>query len=305
MAHRLHGGSMNITGVCRLEPPSGYTPPEIPANEKARLEELHHLRVLDTPAEERFDRIVRLAATLFRAPIAYVALIDDDRQWFKSRVGMKSEETPRHSSFCGHAILQDAPLIIADARRDLRFASNPMVVGEPFVRFYAGQPVRGPGGHKIGTLCVLDRSPRTLAEHEVLLLQELGAVIEDEFALRLALDWQSEAIRANEALVVKERELSRTVRELQSAKQRSDELIHSILPSPLATELHESGTVTPVHYDEVAVLFADFSGFTTFASNATPGEVVTELNDCFCHFDWVMASTAWKSSRPSATATSQ
>src|SRR5207244_2261303 len=130
------------------------------------------------------------------APISYVALVDQDRQWFKARVGMAPAETPRQTSFCGHAILQDKPLIVPDARKDMRFAGNPLVIGEPFVRFYAGQPLRGPSGHKIGTLCVLDRRPRDLNEKELHLLHELAALVEHELEMRDVIHAQTEAIRA-------------------------------------------------------------------------------------------------------------
>ena len=148
---------------------------------------------------------MRLAAKLFNVPIAYVALLDGERQWFKARIGMEPEETPRQSSFCGHAILQDDPLIVSDARRDLRFAGSPLVIGSPFVRFYAGQPVRSPGGYKVGTLCVLDTQPRTMTAQEISILQELGTLVEHELAMRNAIAWQKQAAQAQEALEEKQR----------------------------------------------------------------------------------------------------
>ena len=280
---------MDSAASCRLEPVLGYTPAPLPPDEAARLEELHRLEVLDTPAEERFDRIVKLAARLFDVPISYVALLDSERQWFKSRLGLEPPQTPRQSSFCGHAILQDDPLVVHDARRDMRFAGNPLVIGPPFVRFYAGQPVRGPRGYKVGTLCILDPRVRTLKPEEVALLKDLGLLVEHELAMRDAIAWQKEAARAREELEGKQRELARTIEQLQAEKVRSDELFRTILPDAMIEELKASGTVAPVYHPEVAVLFADFSGFTAHASKITPAEVVEQLNDCFCHFDWVAA----------------
>jgi hypothetical protein len=116
------------TSACQLGPGSGCVAPAFPPDEDARIAELRSLKMLDTPAEERFDRIVRLTTMLLDAPISYVALVDRDRQWFKSRLGMEPSETPRQTSFCGHAILQDKALIIPDARKDMRFAGNPLVI---------------------------------------------------------------------------------------------------------------------------------------------------------------------------------
>ena len=139
-------------------------PAPIAADEQDRLADLAALRLLDTPREERFDRIVRLAAQVLDVPIAYIALIDANRQWFKARCGLATDETGRDISFCGHAIQQRRPLIVPDARLDERFHDNPLVTGEPFVRFYAGHPLAGPGGKLVGTLCIASPQPRELTE---------------------------------------------------------------------------------------------------------------------------------------------
>lgn len=152
----------------------------IPDNEQQRLAELRSLRILDTPFEERFDRITRTAAKLFRVPVALISLVDENRQWFKSCQGLDVRETGRNVSFCSHAILADGPLIIEDARRDPRFADNPLVTGKPHVIFYAGQPLSGPGGHKLGTLCLIDHRPRPFTEDERAALRDLAAWVELE-----------------------------------------------------------------------------------------------------------------------------
>jgi len=135
-------------------------PAPIPANDAERLRALRELLILDTPPEERFDRIVEFAAGEFDMPIALISLIDEKRQWFKARVGMEACETSREISFCGHAILQSDLFEVLDAALDPRFADNPLVVGAPFIRFYIGAPLALPGGATVGTLCLIDTKPR-------------------------------------------------------------------------------------------------------------------------------------------------
>ena len=161
--------------------------PDIPQDEPDRLETLRSLSILDTPPEERFDRLTRMAKRLFGVPIALVSLVDENRQWFKSCIGLSVSETPRDISFCGHAILGNAPFIIANAIEDERFADNPLVVNDPYIRFYAGCPLRAPDGRKLGTLCIIDRKPRSLGEEDLEALVDLASMVEHEFsALQLA-----------------------------------------------------------------------------------------------------------------------
>jgi diguanylate cyclase (GGDEF)-like protein len=156
--------------------------PDAPADEPERVAQLRALSLLDTEAEERFDRVTRLAQRLFGVPIALVSLVDDDRQWFKSKQGLDVTETPRDVSFCGHAILDDDVLHVADATLDPRFADNPLVTEEPSIRFYAGCPISGPGGAKLGTLCIIDREPRRLTDEDALSLRDLATMVEREIA---------------------------------------------------------------------------------------------------------------------------
>ncbi|SDL00104.1 PAS fold-containing protein [Franzmannia pantelleriensis] len=137
-------------------------PPESPEDEALRLAALHSLKLLDTPADEGFDTLTDLARDLFNVPIALVSLVDEQRQWFKSCNGLGTRETHRDISFCGHAIVANAPLIIEDTLEHPDFADNPLVTGEPFIRFYAGFPLRPLDGHAIGTLCLIDTRPRGL-----------------------------------------------------------------------------------------------------------------------------------------------
>ncbi len=148
--------------------------PAIPANEAERLRALHDLLLLDTPAEEVYDRITRLAQRLFDVPIALVSLIDADRQWFKSRQGLAAEQTPRDVSFCGHAILGSEVFLVPDALADPRFADNPLVTGAPNVRFYAGAPLSVDAGLRVGTLCLIDHQKRSLSEEQLQTLRDLA-----------------------------------------------------------------------------------------------------------------------------------
>lgn len=154
--------------------------PATPADEYRRLETLRALKLLDTPPEERFDRVTRLARNIFGTPIALVSLVDADRQWFKSRQGLDATETPRDISFCGHAILDDRVMVVNDAAADERFCDNPLVCGDPNIRFYAGYPISAPDGSRIGTLCIIDREPREVSKEERGLLRELGRMVEEE-----------------------------------------------------------------------------------------------------------------------------
>lgn len=156
--------------------------PSKPNNEALRIQTLRALNVLDTPPEERFDRLTRLAKRLFNVPIALVSLVDGDRQWFKSCAGLDASETPRDISFCGHAILGDQILTVCDAEQDVRFHDNPLVVGDPGIRFYAGCPLTVANGSKLGTLCLIDVKPRDLDDEERALLRDLARMAEQELA---------------------------------------------------------------------------------------------------------------------------
>jgi GAF domain-containing protein len=158
--------------------------PPIPENESERLGALRALLLLDTPPEERFDRIVQFAAREFDVPIALISLVDENRQWFKSRVGLDACETSREVSFCGHALSMDAPLVIEDALLDERFADNPLVTGPPHIRFYAGAQLRLASGLVVGTLCLIDQAPRRLDEMDLGILGSLRALVVEELTAR-------------------------------------------------------------------------------------------------------------------------
>ncbi len=157
---------------------------EIPGNEVQRLAALRDLDVLDTLSEPEFDELVALAAAICETPMGLVSLVDRDRQWFKAAVGFFVRETPRDLAFCAHAILQKSVFLVEDATSDQRFADNPLVTGQPNIRFYAGIPLSAPGGLPIGTLCVLDTAPRQLTVEQRSALEILGRQVTARLELR-------------------------------------------------------------------------------------------------------------------------
>lgn len=157
-------------------------------DEKQRQRALEAMNILDTPADERVDRITRMAQHLFDVPIVSVNLLDNDRQWSKSSVGLDSRDAPREGAFCNTTIQQTGTLVIEDLKEDATFASSPHVTGAPHLRFYAGHPLQAPGGEQVGALCLVDTKPRELDEHERDLLQDLARWVQTELAQQQDLD---------------------------------------------------------------------------------------------------------------------
>lgn len=153
---------------------------KLPENETSRLAFLKQLGILDSPAEERFDRITRIACQALNVPIAAISLIDEDRQWFKSIQGLLVAETPRNIAFCAHAILEECPFVVSDALLDKRFSSNPLVTSEPGIRYYAGCPLDMGNGLRVGTLCAIDRVPKETTESHLQILSDLTDMVRSE-----------------------------------------------------------------------------------------------------------------------------
>ena len=224
----------------------------LPDNEDERLAELLSYDVLDTEAEQLFDDLTTLASQICDTPIALISLIDPDRQWFKSRVGLDAEETSREIAFCSHAILQDDVFEIPNASLDPRFHDNPLVTGAPDIRFYAGAPLVSPSGHAIGTLCTIDRKPRKLTESQKTSLQTL-----------------SKSVVAHLELKRKNRELERT------SQFRSDFL--SYVSHEIRTPLNAINTFSRLLEGEAQKLKLPES-FTTPLSHVTQsGERLLEI----------------------------
>ena len=159
--------------------------PPKPINEDERLRTLEGLNILDSSSEERFDRYTRLAASIFGMPIALVSLVDSDRQWFKSAVGLDAPETPRSVSVCGHTILENDILVVNDLSKDNRFHDNPLIINDPNLRFYAGVPLRPLNNHALGTFCIIDYKPRELTQDQISNLVDLASMVSDELIIYL------------------------------------------------------------------------------------------------------------------------
>ncbi len=169
---------LKLGSIEKKFPKDAYYKAPHPPNESERLKALAKLNVLDSPYEALFDAITQVASQVCGTPIALISLIDADRQWFKANVGLPGvTETPREIAFCGHAILGDNVLEVPDATLDIRFALNPLVTGEPEIRFYAGAPITLPMGEKIGTLCVIDHVDSHLQPHQIETLAGLANVV--------------------------------------------------------------------------------------------------------------------------------
>jgi PAS domain S-box-containing protein len=187
-------------------------PRPVALDEPGRLAALQGYAILDSGSEAAFDDLVTLAARICDAPMAAISLVDSDRQWFKARVGLEPAETPRGVAFCAHAILEPGLMVVPDARADARFASNPLVTGEPGIRFYAGAPLHAPSGHALGTLCILDRVPRELSAEQAVALETLSREVVSRLELRRTSAGLERALEAQreQALALRESEELKT-----------------------------------------------------------------------------------------------
>lgn len=242
-------------------------PAALPPDEPQRLRALEGLKLLDTPPEERFDRISRLATQVLEVPIAYVSLIAGERQWYKSTCGMGDmRETPRSLSFCAHTILRDDTVLIPDATGHPDFADNPFVTGAPGVRFYMGHPLRTLDGFKVGTFCVLDTCTRDMLAEKVEQFRSLAAMAETELNLMDVLHLQKELL-ANQQALKERNHFIRTV----LGQYVTDEVADAVLSCPTALEL---GGVRRT----VTVLMSDLRNFTPMSEALPPEGVVEVLN---------------------------
>ena len=180
MQHELLRNSAKVATALTLLIINPMPAAPIPANDDERLAALRELLILDTPPEQRFDRLVQFAADEFDVPIALLTFVDRERQWFKSRIGLDACETDRDASICAHAIDSDDTLLIVDALSDPRFADNPMVIGAPFIRFYVGAPLQIEPGLRVGTLCLIDTQPRGFDAVDMSILGTLRDLVQEE-----------------------------------------------------------------------------------------------------------------------------
>jgi len=249
--------------------------PRTPDGEDRRIAALRALDVLDTPMEERFDRITRFASQLFDVPIALVSLIDQDRQWFKSAMGLDVRETSRAISFCGHTILKRKILLIPDALIDSRFSDNPLVRGAPYIRFYAGCPIYAECGSALGSLCLIDTKPRVLSETDLHALRDLALMVERELQRPESniLDEKTNICNRNGFSLLAEKGLDLCARRKTSASlvfieideigegkadEEKDRILHQF-SEYLNTHLEHSALVARVEKNQFVALLIDAS----------------------------------------------
>lgn len=240
--------------------------PPLPNNEEDRLQALIDYQVLDTEAEQRFDDLTAIAAHICNTPISLISLVDENRQWFKSKVGLEATETPRELAFCAHTILQPQKiLIVPNAEEDERFADNPLVKSEPNIRFYAGAPLVTPDGLPIGTLCTIDNKPRELNAEQIEALQALSRQVISQLELRINLVKLKQNITQREQV---EQNLRNTNKQLNQTlgklKQTQVQLIHSEKMSSLgemvagiAHEINNPVTFISANLDYVNTYVSD------------------------------------------------
>ena len=248
----------------------------VPADEAERIEELQKYHILDTEPEGEYDDLVFLASKICGTPIALMSLVDTQRQYFKSRIGLDVTETPRDVAFCAHAIMQKEMMVVPDALKDQRFAGNPLVTADPNIRFYAGAPLITPMGHAMGTLCVIDRVPRTLNESQQEALQALGRQVVALLQLRMAKEQAEQASEAKSELLAS----------LRAEQERSERLLLSLFPKSIADRLkNEPPTCIAEEYSDVTILFASVQDFWHIAGSLPPEQFIELLNQVFSLFD--------------------
>ncbi|NNE19068.1 MAG: PAS domain S-box protein [Myxococcales bacterium] len=238
-------GSDEICGWVCGKAALTMSPPGIPDNEAQRLEALESYRVLDTPTEKGFDDLTVIAADALDVPIALVSLVDADRQWFKSRYGLDVVETPRDVSFCGHVVAEDKALVVEDAQTDERFSDNPFVTGEPFVRFYAGCPVRTQDGHVLGTVCAIDHKRRILTDKQRAVLDRLAAQAMHQLEMRRKLflldDYSHDATPRSRA----EQSAREALSEVCDREARLSAIVGTAVDAIITIDMH--GTIETVN----------------------------------------------------------
>ena len=210
-------------------------------NEKARVEALRSYRILDTDPEKAFDDLTILASHICETPVALISLIDADRQWFKSRIGVSVSETPREVAFCAKAIQQSELFVVPDATKDPRFSSNPFVVSDPKIRFYAGAPFKSSDGYSLGTLCVVDVVPRQLTASQQNALMALSRQVQAQFELRKNLLELRAALDERDRA---EAERDQTIKDLQHALEHVNRL-SGLLPACSACKLDVTISADP------------------------------------------------------------
>ncbi|HEX2134657.1 MAG TPA: adenylate/guanylate cyclase domain-containing protein [Microvirga sp.] len=249
----------------------------VPAPEAERLAALASYRVLDTPPEFEFDALTELAAEICGCPAALISIIDERRAWLKSKYGLPEDliECPREITMCNTSLCANDLIYVPDLTLDDRFKHSPLVTSEPHLRFYCGMPLINREGYAIGTLCIVDFAPRELTPSQRGAVRRLAQQAMAQLELRRQL-------LVRDALV---REISEAKAAAEAAWQRSEMLLRSILPEPIALEMKAKGRVEPRYHESVTILFADFKGFTRLTETFDPASLLSQLERNFARFD--------------------
>lgn len=252
----------------------------IPPNDAERVAALKRYRILDTPPEFEYDALTELAAQICGCPVAVIGLIDETRDWMKAKYGLPPSytEAPRDMVICAATICQNDLVYAPDLTKDARFKDYPNVVGEPYARFYCGMPLINHEGYALGTLCVIDFEPHEITPAQRESVRRLAHQAVAQLELRRQL-FERDALL---------RDLDEAKAAMTAEKERSEELLHTILPAPIAQELKANRQVKPRHYDLATIMFADFAGFTRLTEAMQPAALVQQLNQHFTRFDEIV-----------------
>lgn len=249
----------------------------VPANEIERLAAVRSYQLLDTAPEIGYDEISELAAQICQCPVAVIGLVDETRDWKKSKYGLPASFSgmPREMSICSATICGNDLVLSPDLTKDERFCNNPTVAGEPNLRFYCGMPLINPEGHALGTLCIVDFQPRELTFEQTEAIRRLSRQVVTQFELRRNL------------LELERRmgELAQARQDAELERERSDRLLLNILPRAIAAELKANERVTPRFHESVTVMFADFEGFSRLTERIEPKSLIEQLDHFFGAFD--------------------
>lgn len=252
-----------------------------PDNEVERNQALHSYRIMDSPPDIAFDEIGDLAAQICDCPVSYISFIEGDRFWFKSKYGLPDDFTscPREIAFCSVTICGADLVLSRDLAEDERFRNFHFVVNEPHFRFYCAMPLVSPDGYALGTICVMDYKPRDISFEQQETLRRLAHQLVGLLEHRRRMIELDEAMRALDAAHAA----------LAAEKARTEELLHRVLPEPIAAELKQHGTVQPRFYPAATILLADVKGFTGFTERAEPATLIGMLDRYFAGFDDAVA----------------
>lgn len=250
---------------------------QAPANEADRLVALRSYAILDTGPELAYDEITELAAQICQCPVAVIGFVDETRDWKKSKYGLPPDFTalPRQISICTTTICGNDILVVPDLTKDERFRDSAIVTGEPYLRLYCGMPLINPEGYALGTLCVVDFSPRELTFEQTEAVRRLSRQVVSQLELRRTLLELDQRMR----------QLEHMHAEIAAERDKSDRLLRNILPDSIARELRDQDRVVPRFYESATIMFADFEGFTRLTERMDPKGLVDQLDQFFSAFD--------------------